>query len=441
VLESAHARKPDPPGERQLLTRIRWTATAAAAALAVVAVVITIVGKETVKQTATGYVPAPLAAGDPLYGSKPLPAIPLVNENGQKTSLAAYRGKFVVFAPAMTLCAEVCPMTTGSLMAFLAKLRAEGLASKVVVAEVTVDPWRDSPARLRAYKRMTGADFTMLTGSVAHITRLWKALGIYFKRVKQGNPPAVDWWTHKPETFDVEHSDGLFVLDPAGDERIVISGMPAMEGKLSPALHKLLDAEGRHNLVHPETPWTASQLMEDMDWLMNRRIPASSLAKTTPPSPEVATRELAGSPGALAALHAQAGKLIGSAAALRSRLKSLRGYPVVLNVWAHWCVPCKEEFPLFASASAAYGAKVAFLGYDTLDPETAAAQKFLDQHHVSYPSYRGEYSEISWLASIANVPDTIYISPAGKVLFVHIGVYETEGTLASDIEHYALNAA
>lgn len=424
-----------------MLTRIRWTATAAAAALAVVAVVMTLVGKDTVKQTASGLVAAPLAAGDPLYGSKPLPAIPLINEYGQKTSLAAYKGKFVVFAPAMTLCAEVCPMTTGSLMGFMAKLRAEGLASKVVVAEVTVDPWRDSPARLRAYKRMTGADFTMLTGSVANITRLWKRLGIYFKRVKQGTPPAIDWWTHKPETFDVEHSDGLFVLDPAGDERIVISGMPKMEGKLSPALHKLLDSEGRHNLADPETPWTASQLIEDMDWLMNRQVAASSLASTPPPSPEVAGKELAGSPHALAALHSQASQILGSAGALRSRLESLRGYPVVINVWAHWCDPCKEEFPLFASASAAYGTKVAFLGFDANDPETAKARQFLREHHVSYPSYTGESSDISWLSPIDNLPDTIYISPQGKVLFVHIGQYETEGTLASDIEHYALKGA
>jgi cytochrome oxidase Cu insertion factor (SCO1/SenC/PrrC family)/thiol-disulfide isomerase/thioredoxin len=423
-----------------LLRRIRWTATAAAAAMVVVAVVVTLVGKDTITQNANGLVPAPLAAGDPLYGSKPLPAIPLINEYGQKTSLAAYRGKFVVFAPAMTLCAEVCPMTTGSLMSLLARLRREGLSSKVVVAEVTVDPWRDSPARLRAYKRMTGADFTMLTGSLANITKLWKILGVYFKRVPQGTPPAIDWWTHKPETFDVQHSDGVFVLDPAGDERIVVAGMPQMEGTLSPALHKLLDAEGRHNLADPETPWTTSQLMDDMDWLLNRKIPASSLAKTSPPSAETAGKELAGSPVALSFLHEQASRLVGSVSGLRSRLAKLRGYPVVLNVWAQWCDACKEEFPLFASASAAYGTKVAFLGFDANDPESSKAQQFLNEHHVSYPSYAGESSEIAWLAPLQNLPDTIYISPQGKVLYTHIGQYETEGTLASNIEHYALKS-
>lgn len=421
-----------------LLRRIRWIATATAVVMVVVAVLVTLIGKETVKQAADGMVPAPLAAGDPLYGSRPLPSIPLINEYGQKTSLSDYKGKFVVFAPAMTLCAEVCPMTTGNLMDFIGKLRNEGLASRVVVAEVTVDPWRDSPARLRAYKRMTGADFTLLTGSVANITRLWKMLGIYFKRVPQGNPPAIDWWTHQPEKFDVEHSDGVFILDGAGDERIVITGMPKTEGSLSPALHKLLDAEGEHNLSDPQMPWTASQLMDDIDWLMSRRVPASSLGQSSPPSAEVATKELSGSPQALSLLHSQASQLLGSVSAFRSRLASLRGYPVVVNVWAHWCPPCKEEFPLFASASASYGRKVAFLGFDANDPEAAQARKFLAAHHVSYPSYSGESSEIAWLTPIQNLPETIYISPQGKVLYAHIGQYETEGTLVSDIEHYAL---
>lgn len=424
----------------QLLRRIRWIATTAAAMMVVVSVLITLIGKEGVKQAADGLVPAPLAAGDPLYGSKPLPQVPLINEYGQKTSLAAYKGKFVVFAPTMTLCAEVCPMTTGSLMDLVGRLRREGLASKVVVAEVTVDPWRDSPARLRAYKRMTGADFTMLTGSVKSITKLWKELGIYFRRVPQGSPPAIDWWTHKPEKFDVEHSDGVFVLDPAGDERIVITGMPRIEGRLAPVLHKLLDAEGRQNLANPQLPWTASQLMDDLDWLMSRDVPASSLGQATPPSSQAATKELSGSPHALASLHAQASRLIGPASAFRARLASLRGYPVVVNVWAHWCPPCKDEFPLFASASATYGRKVAFLGFDAEDPEAAQARKFLAKHHVSYPSYSGESSEISWLSPIEHLPETIYISPQGKVLYAHIGQYETEGTLVSDIEHYALKA-
>jgi cytochrome oxidase Cu insertion factor (SCO1/SenC/PrrC family)/thiol-disulfide isomerase/thioredoxin len=408
--------------------------------MALVAVLITLTVKATVSQQPAAMVPAPLATGDPLYGGRPLPTVPLIDEHGRRTSLAAFRGRVLVFAPSLTLCKEVCPMTTGVLIDLVSRLRREGLSSRVAVAEVTVDPWRDSPARLRAYKRLTGADFTMLTGSLANVTRLWKRLGVYFKRVPQGNPPPVDWMTHRPETFDVAHTDGLFVLDQAGAERIVGGGMPQVQGPLSRPLHGLLDAEGEHNLAHPLEPWTASQVLDDVDWLLGREVPASSLQGTPPPSAEAASRRLAGSPDALASLHAQAGRLVGSSAALRRRLRALRGYPVVLNVWASWCPACKAEFPLLASVSAAYGRRVAFLGYDANDVPGKARQ-FLASHHVSYPSYEGESSDISWLATLsAGLPDTLYIDPHGRVRYVHIGEYGTQGTLVADIERYALRS-
>ncbi len=419
------------------LKRIRWAATGAAAAMVAAAVLVTLTTKATVRQPAA-LVPAPLAAGDPLYGGRPLPPIPLVDEHGRRTSLGAFRGRVLVFAPSMTLCKEVCPMTTGVLMDLVSRLKSEGLASRVAIAEVSVDPWRDSPARLRAYKRLTGADFTMLTGSVANVTRLWKRLGVYFKRVPQGSPPAIDWLTHRPETFDVAHSDGLFVLDQAGAERIVVGGMPQVKGRLSSTLRGLLDAEGRQNLSHPQLPWTAAQVLDDVDWLLGREVPTSSLASTPPPSARDASRQLAGSPAALAALHAQAGRLIGSAGALRDRLRQLHGYPVVINVWASWCPACRAEFPLLAAASASYGRRVAFLGYDANDVASKARQ-FLASHHVSYPSYQGESGDISSLATLsAGLPDTLFIGPDGRVRYVHIGEYATEGTLAADIERYAL---
>jgi cytochrome oxidase Cu insertion factor (SCO1/SenC/PrrC family)/thiol-disulfide isomerase/thioredoxin len=420
------------------LKRIRWAATGAAAAMVVAAVLVTLTAKTTVRQPAA-LAPAPLAAGDPLYGGRPLPAIPLVDEDGRRTSLSAFRGRVLVFAPSMTLCKEVCPMTTGVLTDLAARLRSEGLASRVAVAEVTVDPWRDSPARLRAYKRLTGADFTMLTGSVPSITRLWKRLGVYFKRVPQGNPPAVDWLTHRSETFDVAHTDGLFVLDQAGTERIVVGGMPQVKGPLSSTLRRLLDAEGRQNLAHPQEPWTAPQVLDDVDWLLGREVPTSSLRSTPPPSAEDARRQLAGSPSALASLHAQAGRLLGSGVGLRRRLRGLRGYPVVLNVWASWCPACKAEFPLLAAASASYGRRVAFLGYDANDV-AGKARQFLASHHVSYPSYQGESGDISSLASLSGMPDTLFIGPDGKVRYVHVGEYGTEGTLLADIERYALRS-
>ncbi len=250
----------------------------------------------------------------------------LIDEQGKPFSLSQWRGKWVVLAPSLTLCHEVCPMTTGALTQLTNEVQHAGLSGQVVVVEATVDPWRDSPSRLRAYRKLTGATFAMLTGSQDQIHRLWKFFGVYYERVPQDNPPDVDWLTHKPETFDVQHTDGIFFIDPAGQERIAEEGMPSVSS-LSPTLRSLLNDQGRQNLAHPQTPWTAAEALDDLYYLMNRNVPASAAPKVVPPTTAQARQALKGSPAALAALHSQAGQLLGSAGPLSARLKALRGYP------------------------------------------------------------------------------------------------------------------
>ncbi len=253
----------------------------------------------------------------------------------------------------------------------------------------------------------------------------------------QGKPPDTDWLTHKPETFDVQHTDAIFFIDPAGQERIVDEGMADVDGQLEPALKKLLSDQGVQNLEHPQFPWTPTQALDDLYFLMNRNVPASAVPKIAAPSAADAQRVLAGSPESLASLHAQAGRLITSGGTLSDRLSSLRGYPVVLNAWAAWCPPCRQEFPLLAAASAQYGRKVAFLGADTND-STSDARSFLAQHPVSYPSYPVTSSDLSPFAVLEGFPTTIFLNAAGKVVFVHTGQYQSEAALDNDIQHYAL---
>jgi cytochrome c biogenesis protein CcmG/thiol:disulfide interchange protein DsbE len=150
-------------------------------------------------------------------------------------------------------------------------------------------------------------------------------------------------------------------------------------------------------------------------------------------------QQLAGSPPPLASLHRQASQLLGSTPALMSRIRALRGYPVVVNVWASSCGPCQAEFGLLANASARYGRQVAFLGADYAD-SVGDAQVFLHQHHVSYPSYQVPQGGIQALlpAGVIGLPTTAFISPAGKVVYVHTGQYLSQGTLAQDIRAHVL---
>jgi len=386
--------------------------------------------------TASAEVPAPLAIGTELQKPRPVPSVPLIDEQGKPFSFSQWRGKWVILAPSMTLCHEVCPLTTGALMELVNDVRLAGLSKRVVIAEATVDPWRDIPYRLRAYKKLTGADFAMLTGTQSEIKQLWKFFGVYYLRVPQGKPPDVDWLTHKPETFDVQHTDAIFFIDPSGQERIVDEGMASVDGQLSPALKNLLSEQGIQNLEHPQFPWTPSEALDDLYFLMNRNIPANAVPKVTAPSAADAQRVLVGSPGSLASLHTQAGQLITSGK-LSDRLSSLHGYPIILNAWAAWCPPCREEFPLMAAASAQYGRKVAFLGADTND-SAGDARSFLAKHPVSYPSYPVASSDLSSLAILEGFPTTIFIDRSGKVAFVHTGQYQSEAALDNDIQHYAL---
>jgi len=214
-------------------------------------------------------------AGMGVVLDRPVPTTPLVTEQGRTTTLAAYRGKYVMLAPFLTLCQEECPMTTGAILAMEQDVRAAGLAGKVVFLEVSVDPWRDSPARLAAYARRFGAGWPLLTGSLPDLTAFWHSFGIYFAKVPEGSPPAIDWWTGKPLTFDVTHSDGFVLINPQGRERFITIEPVNLHGKLEPGLQQLLDKAGLRNLYH-QTPesWTLPQGLAALSWLVGRDIPS-----------------------------------------------------------------------------------------------------------------------------------------------------------------------
>jgi cytochrome c biogenesis protein CcmG/thiol:disulfide interchange protein DsbE len=156
------------------------------------------------------------------------------------------------------------------------------------------------------------------------------------------------------------------------------------------------------------------------------------------PAPGALRSALAGSPPALAAIHAQQNRLLsGGTRAFRARLSELRSTPVVVNVWASWCIPCRAEFPLFQLASARLGRRVAFLGVDTLDA-VGDARSFLAKFPVSYPSYEDPSGAIARsLAPAQGVPITVFINRAGLVSYFHQGAYLRENDLVSDIHRYA----
>ena len=153
-------------------------------------------------------------------------------------------------------------MTTGNLLAVEQSLNAEHAASSVQIVELSVDPGRDTPHRLAAYAKLTNATWQLVTEPVTELHALAKFFGFYYQKVPEDDPDARDWLTGKPLTYDVDHSDNYFVIDPAGVERVVQDAAPDFHGQLNPKLYRFLDELGREHLKSPPQPdWTPSDAL------------------------------------------------------------------------------------------------------------------------------------------------------------------------------------
>jgi cytochrome c biogenesis protein CcmG/thiol:disulfide interchange protein DsbE len=162
-----------------------------------------------------------------------------------------------------------------------------------------------------------------------------------------------------------------------------------------------------------------------------------------PPKPRQPTasevrRALAGAPPQLAALHRQANDFLpGQRKGLDARLRALRGHPVVVNIWAAWCGPCRAELPVLQSAALRHGRRVAFVGVDLKDDRGSAA-RLLRQIPLTYPSYEDPVGKIFTGYRLQGTPSTVFYDAAGKQTFVHQGPYFQQADLEADIRRYAL---
>jgi len=178
-----------------------------------------------------------------------------------------------MLVPFLTLCSDICPMTSGNLLQVEHSLRAAHLADEVQIVELSVDPDRDTPARLAAYSQLTGASWELVTESDAELTAVSRFFGFFYEKVPQDNPPAVDWWTGKPLSYDVNHSDGYVLIGPDGRERFSTGAAPDFSGQLNPKLHAFLNSQGRDHLAHPPQPdWTPSDALDSLGWMLGQSI-------------------------------------------------------------------------------------------------------------------------------------------------------------------------
>lgn len=113
----------------------------------------------------------------------------------------------------------------------------------------------------------------------------------------------------------------------------------------------------------------------------------------------------------------------GSVERFEETLETMRGKPVVVNYWATWCAPCKEEMPRLVAAARTYRGKVRFLGVDVQD-DRAAARRFADTYKMPFTSLADPQRAIVRDQKILGLPVTQFFRADGELAFVHSGEIE-----------------
>jgi protein SCO1/2 len=157
------------------------------------------------------------------------PAFSLVNQHGKTVVLKDLRGKVVAMTFFYTHCTDVCPVLTNALDSAARQLSPEERKQMVLVG-VTVDPRRDTPARLKTYIREHGLEagqWQMLTGTVARATQAAADYGIVVRPAPGG---------------DFVHNSVYILIDRQGIERVEHHGVATPNEALVADLRALIAA-------------------------------------------------------------------------------------------------------------------------------------------------------------------------------------------------------
>ena len=104
-------------------------------------------------------------------------------------------------------------------------------------------------------------------------------------------------------------------------------------------------------------------------------------------------------------------------------LEDFRGKGVVLNFWATWCGPCREEMPLFEEVWKKYKDKgVVFLGIDVMDDKDNAS-KFLENLGITYPNLYDPSGQVSTKYKVIALPATFFIDKEGNIVAKNYGAF------------------
>lgn len=108
-----------------------------------------------------------------------------------------------------------------------------------------------------------------------------------------------------------------------------------------------------------------------------------------------------------------------------TRLAGLRGQPMLINVWAQWCPPCRQEAPFLAEVATVNRSNLMVLGIDFNDPRPELAIDFAEVASWRYPQLVDEDKAISAPLQISTIPQTLLVDAEGRIVYRHSGPFSS----------------
>jgi len=117
------------------------------------------------------------------------------------------------------------------------------------------------------------------------------------------------------------------------------------------------------------------------------------------------------------------------------RLAGLRGEPMMINVWAQWCGPCREEAP-YLSEVAANKSELMILGIDYNDPRPELAIEFAQLSNWAYPQLVDQDTALRVPLQIIGPPQTFFVRPDGTIAYRHTGPFTSADQIRRQARQY-----
>ncbi len=116
-------------------------------------------------------------------------------------------------------------------------------------------------------------------------------------------------------------------------------------------------------------------------------------------------------------------------------LSELRGQPVMLNLWASWCLPCREEMPTIEKIYQDYDGSLVVIGLNLTSQDSETDVKaFVQELGLTFPIVLDRDGSVVARYQLLGLPSTFFIDPSGIIRSVIVGGPMSETTIRSNIQ-------